>query len=225
MIDALKNVSKIVIPEGEALSISKKNGELLWAKLYKEELEYIESPYNGSADKLAYIDTGIYPSETLPFEISFSIPLYPAEYNFGNVFGARAGSGVQEYQMGQYVGGIIGVGTRNYLSFASSNMHHISFDGNKTAVIDGVAHTLNTSAITDQNTIGTIVLFAIRNSGTVIQHEHARIYRCKFGNERDFIPVLDLNDVPCMYDKVTRKLFYNAGVGEFLYAKKQTVNS
>ena len=35
---------------------------------------------------------------------------------------------------------------------------------------------------------------------------------------RDFIPVLDKNDVPCLYDKVSEELFYNQGTGEFLYA-------
>lgn len=34
---------------------------------------------------------------------------------------------------------------------------------------------------------------------------------------RDFIPVLDENNVPCMYDKVSKTYFYNAGRGQFLY--------
>lgn len=34
---------------------------------------------------------------------------------------------------------------------------------------------------------------------------------------RDFIPVLDKDNVPCMYDKVTGQFFYNQGTGEFLY--------
>lgn len=33
----------------------------------------------------------------------------------------------------------------------------------------------------------------------------------------DFIPVLDSKDVPCMYDKVEKKFYYNAGTGTFLY--------
>lgn len=33
----------------------------------------------------------------------------------------------------------------------------------------------------------------------------------------DFIPVLDWDDVPCMYDRVSGELFYNKGTGEFLY--------
>lgn len=35
---------------------------------------------------------------------------------------------------------------------------------------------------------------------------------------RDMIPVLDKSGVPCMYDAVTEKLFYNAGTGTFNYA-------
>ena len=34
---------------------------------------------------------------------------------------------------------------------------------------------------------------------------------------RDYVPVLDWDDVPCLYDKVKRKMYYNAGSGNFLY--------
>ena len=34
---------------------------------------------------------------------------------------------------------------------------------------------------------------------------------------RDFIPVLDPTNVPCMYDKVTKTYFYNKGSGIFTY--------
>ena len=33
---------------------------------------------------------------------------------------------------------------------------------------------------------------------------------------RDFIPVLDNDDVPCLYDKVSGQCFYNAGTGDFI---------
>ena len=33
---------------------------------------------------------------------------------------------------------------------------------------------------------------------------------------RDFIPVLDKNGVPCMYDRVEKKFYYNAGTGQFV---------
>ena len=34
---------------------------------------------------------------------------------------------------------------------------------------------------------------------------------------RDFIPVIDLSNRPCLYDKVEDKFYYNQGSGEFLY--------
>ena len=33
---------------------------------------------------------------------------------------------------------------------------------------------------------------------------------------RDFVPVLDDNGIPCMYDKVTQQFFYNQGTGNFI---------
>ena len=36
---------------------------------------------------------------------------------------------------------------------------------------------------------------------------------------RNFIPVIDKNDVPCLYDEVSGELFYNAGSGNFLYGE------
>lgn len=37
---------------------------------------------------------------------------------------------------------------------------------------------------------------------------------------RDFVPCLDNNNVPCMYDKVTGQAYYNAGTGSFTYGRK-----
>lgn len=37
---------------------------------------------------------------------------------------------------------------------------------------------------------------------------------------RDYIPALDPNGKPCLYDKVTAKAYYNSGTGEFTYGPK-----
>ena len=34
---------------------------------------------------------------------------------------------------------------------------------------------------------------------------------------RDYIPVLNSSNRPCLFDKVERKCYYNQGTGEFLY--------
>ena len=48
-----------------------------------------------------------------------------------------------------------------------------------------------------------------------------RLYSFKISQNlkvtRDLVPVLDASGVPCMYDKVSHKTFYNQGTGEFLY--------
>lgn len=48
-----------------------------------------------------------------------------------------------------------------------------------------------------------------------------RVYYCKIWDNgtliRDFIPVLDENSVPCLYDKVSETYFYNQGTGGFIY--------
>ena len=52
-----------------------------------------------------------------------------------------------------------------------------------------------------------------------------RIYELQFYNNKtnektgDFIPCLDRNEKPCLYDMVSRQAFYNSGTGEFLYGK------
>ena len=49
-----------------------------------------------------------------------------------------------------------------------------------------------------------------------------RIYGCKIWDGatvvRNYLPALDPAGRPCMFDTVSRKPFYNAGSGEFLYA-------
>jgi len=51
-----------------------------------------------------------------------------------------------------------------------------------------------------------------------------KMYYCKIWDDgvlvRDFIPVLDWNYVPCMYDRVTDQLFYNAGTGDFIAGRE-----
>lgn len=38
----------------------------------------------------------------------------------------------------------------------------------------------------------------------------------------NLIPVLDKNNVACMYDKVNSKFYYNSGTGDFLYGEKES---
>ena len=47
------------------------------------------------------------------------------------------------------------------------------------------------------------------------------MYYCKITNNnaliRDYIPVIDSSNRPCLFDKVEKICYYNQGTGEFLY--------
>lgn len=65
-------------------------------------------------------------------------------------------------------------------------------------------------------------IFALNRGGSVFEPSSIKLYYIKFYDSedtllRDFIPVLDSNNVPCLYDKVSNTYFYNQGSGTFLY--------
>lgn len=68
----------------------------------------------------------------------------------------------------------------------------------------------------------TALLFARKTaSGGIEERSPSIIYYCKIWHNnilvRDYIPVLDADSKPCMFDTVSKKPFYNQGTGEFLY--------
>lgn len=64
-----------------------------------------------------------------------------------------------------------------------------------------------------------MVMFAIQRP-TGIGVGKVKIYYFKIYDNgtlvRDFVPVLDKDGVPCMYDLVENKYYYNAGTGDFI---------
>lgn len=63
-----------------------------------------------------------------------------------------------------------------------------------------------------------VVLFGSNNAGTVEEKGAVKIrsfYGKSASGEVDLIPVLDWAGVPCMYDRISKKLFYNQGTGRF----------
>ena len=63
---------------------------------------------------------------------------------------------------------------------------------------------------------GELIIFRGTNAGGAIRVK--RFYITRDGAYTlNLIPALDRNGTPCMYDTVSKKTFYNAGTGEFLY--------
>ena len=72
-----------------------------------------------------------------------------------------------------------------------------------------------------QNTSASIYLYAFHELGKTTWISKIRLGGCKIYTDentlvRDFIPVLDKDGVPCMFDKVEKKFYYNAGTGQFI---------
>lgn len=89
----------------------------------------------------------------------------------------------------------------------------------KAKLEDGTTVFSTTFSVNDFTSTMTMTLFRAKNvSGSYFR---GRIYSCKHynGNEliQDFVPCLDTNGVPCMFDLVSRKPFYNKGSGSFTW--------
>lgn len=224
MID-FSNVRSIVIPEGE-VSVITRGGEILWqkeTKPYKTELEYLES--TGTQ----WIDTGV--------EIASFVPSIKIKFKSA-VYSTAAYSG---YYVGAMNGGSRGIGikksaadtvyVRDYNNNVSTAEVNSAEEWNEvfvnrvdgTLTADGTTVKLTSFDWYRANPVN-FAIFGTRSSkdGSIRSIVKMSVARCQFFDTsmnliRDFIPVLDWDDVPCMYDKVTDTLFYNQGTGEFLY--------
>ena len=96
----------------------------------------------------------------------------------------------------------------------------IYIDKNKLYINNSLVKTATeTTQTTCHNTIS---IYTIRNGSTINSMSNIKVYSFKIWNENselilDLIPVLDKNNTPCMYDKVSKQFFYNQGDGEFSY--------
>ena len=89
----------------------------------------------------------------------------------------------------------------------------------KAELEDGTTVFSKTFSVNDFTSTATMALF--RAKGINASYFQGRIYSCKHYNNgkliQDFQPCLDANGVPCMFDFVSRKSFYNKGSGSFTW--------
>ncbi len=90
-----------------------------------------------------------------------------------------------------------------------------------TTLKNGVAYEKMLSGALQQSD-SPLMFFAQKRGETIFCLTVGRIYNATIsqGNviESNYVPALDPTGRPCMFDTVSRKPFYNAGTGEFLYA-------
>ncbi len=194
--------------------------DIVYQKTPYTPLTYIES--TGTQ----YIDTGVKPkydssNNCTNYEISLSNQdITTSTHLFGSRVGYQNDWLIIAYSTETNVGYRIGFeDQRQDTGIMNSNNHIISLN-NGICLIDNV-NVRNFSRDVFSNNYN-LYLFACNNAGSLMQPAKMRLYYCKIYNGstllRDYIPVLDSNNVACLYDKVTDTFFYNQGTGDFNYA-------
>lgn len=179
-------------------------------------VEYLQSLISTNG---AYaIDTGIKPNQNTGFWVDFNEIYDTTTGTQQSIFGGRNGSSNKELQLTRYTNGILRFNTGSYsANFNLRTRYQISLKNRVFTHYDGTQTTLpDTEWQSDYN----IYLFCLNNGGQLCQGGSTQIYRIKFYDSdnliRDFIPCLDTDDVPCMYDLVEGKAYYNKGTGKLL---------
>lgn len=188
---------------------------------YKRQLEYLES--TGTQ----WIDSGLYSQDGYVYQTRIS----PTEAGAWKLFFGRqttAVGGQCEYfgygrdasSIGAFFAnaGVQSGGTAGAIGTAY-DIEMSSVPANKYVTINDTKTT--SASDTGYSDSLHIYLFGINNAGEANNFAKIRLsyWRAFSGNiaVRDFIPVLDRQDVPCLFDKVTQQFFYNQGTGNFSY--------
>jgi len=179
-------------------------------------IEYLES--TGTQ----WIDTGYIPTIKTAIETDYQY-IYNPNVNPDSQFGAGNDADSSRFRFsGNPKTGTMGCSLGSYIPLPdiSSLDRHI-------LKINAVNQTCSVDDYTIQQTRDTFIGCGTRtfflfnlNNGTNIYKHYARVFYLKIWDNdvlvRDFIPVLDKNGTPCMYDKVEKKYYYNAGTGQFI---------
>lgn len=169
-----------------------------------------------------YIDTGFVPNQDTRVVIDFAY----LDENGNAFFGSRVASGNRAFTFWPASAGNwrdnYGSSNATY-GIADSERHTLDKNKNTTHFDDEVLGTYSAETFTCP---GNLYLFAINQNGTVNYHSKVRIYSCQIYDNgaliRDFRPCYDPDGVLCLYEKVEKKYYYNAGSGEFTHGEGDT---
>ena len=193
---------------------------------YDAQIEYLQS--SGTQ----YIDTGIYGANDLDFEISFK---GSNRDNFYGVMGDRYSSSSRRYTVITSTNSYTNVGS--YIT-VGTNSNQVTSSGTYLSNVKHAYKKVGTTIYADDHNIGslgtissfttpnTIILFGMRDNGTLANMLYGYIYYCKLSKNgtllRDFIPVR-VGTTGYMYDKVSGQLFGNDGTGDFILGNDITI--
>ena len=195
--------------------ISSTRAEFLTNQLYDAELEYLE---NTAA---SYIDTGFKPNQNTRIVAEMQVVRLNS---YGRLFGSGMYNAKNGYMI-DYEGGKFCVKwghttswtTTTYTDYANKHI----YDYNRNEVYIDNELIISTASTAFQCTSNLAIFTYINGTATGTNTENCwgRCYSFKiYDNDvlvLDLIPVR-INQEGCMYDKLSKKLFRNAGTGQFV---------
>lgn len=198
------------------------------ARQFWETKPYTELEYIGSTGT-QYINTGFKHNQNTRFVADMELEnanrawVYPfgsfGSTNYNSLFCVEI---YTDFKLTTYYGST----TRHEFGITANGRH--TFDLNKNVhKIDNTTYTY--SSRTFQSSHNDLIFGTTRYDGAVeVAKTPIKLYSFKIYDNgaliRDFIPVLDNNNVPCLYDKVSEAFFYNQGTGVFSYGTLSTTS-
>lgn len=182
---------------------------------YKQQLEYIESTGTQWIDIGTTIDTSIDEIEMyFEFTEEANYKWFFGEYDTNARLGLGSGDGVNKRNF-LYKTSVAKIADTDM--YGKKHKYTISASG---GFIDDVMKV----SFSNFASTSTLYLFNLNIDSSSDYKCKARVWSYKQSRNgaliRDLIPVLDHDDVPCMYDKISGDLLYNQGGGVFLYQIK-----
>lgn len=170
-------------------------------------VNYIQS--NGTQ----FIDTGFKPNQNTKVEIKMQSSNQDGDSVW--IFGCQTSWGSNGFAVSTHTAEFGYSTTITDVNFYDGSDHTIIFDK---GVLKKDGSTIWTGSGTFQ-TIYNMYISGINAAGTGISLI-GKIYYAKIWDNgtliRDYLPCLDKDGVACLYDKVEKKYYYNAGSGEFI---------
>lgn len=184
-----------------------------------EQLEYIES--TGTQ----YIDTGVFPSNNLKINIKACYTNSNSTYMLGSDNAYNAGVNIcwdsssksQGYR-GIFGTPIMGTGVIPQINVPVT----ITLQNNK-IYVDGQQKGSGSTQDVSKYSKSSIYVFCTHRGGEAQHNTSMRLYELQMYDGdtlvRDFVPVIDGSNIACLYDRVEKKCYYNAGTGTFSYGE------
>ena len=173
-----------------------------------------------------WINTEITPSQDTKVIIKFMAN----QWGYESLIGGRAASNSNEQFTtyfdadfgGRFLFRMDGMSSAiTYTGFKINTIYTAELSGTKMEFIleDGTTPFTSGVTISDFSSTVPMLLFKAQNvGGTGL---NGKVYSCKIYHQdslvRDFVPCLDANGKPCMFDLVSQKPFYNKGAGSFTW--------